>query len=387
MHANNDRLLVSIQEQIGKIVFSSMIIGSFPSEWSFGSYNRHLQDNGYALQCCILHVEKRFLREEQRAAITAELLKKLPGIHVKTYDTHVVLLWAGKPELMPAQQDKACRIVKAMLTEPEVQCYPGRILTDSGGLIDDYLKLKKQVIARDFPERERDEEIISLFALEEEFYDRVSDGNTEQLSMLLDAIAKRAVESQKIFLTDDKDVLDVVKSYFSFLWRSMIREIYKRTGKRKTLLEHITIDLEINMAHNPEELVELLQRFCATTIEMLQLNNTGSSHRIVEDIKAYVSSRCKEDISLKNVADEVGLSTYYISRLFKKEEGCNFKDYVISARMEKAMQLVREGKLNVNEIAREVGYSNPGYFSTAFHHYFGVTAKECLTRQDKQKKQ
>ena len=58
------------------------------------------------------------------------------------------------------------------------------------------------------------------------------------------------------------------------------------------------------------------------------------------------------------------------------EEGMNYKDYLSSVRMEKAAALLREGKLNVSQVAQEVGYGSLKNFSAAFKSYFGVTARE-----------
>ena len=106
-------------------------------------------------------------------------------------------------------------------------------------------------------------------------------------------------------------------------------------------------------------------------------------HRLIEMAKRIVIENCSGDVSLKNIARELGLSSFYFSKLFKKEEGMNYKDFVISVRMEKAKELIQEGKLNVNEVAIAVGYNNNTYFGKAFKNYFGITAKDMrLHRKD-----
>ena len=78
----------------------------------------------------------------------------------------------------------------------------------------------------------------------------------------------------------------------------------------------------------------------------------------------------------ESLAEKFFMSKAYLSRLFKKEEGMNYKDYLSSVRMEKAAALLREGKLNVSQVAQEVGYGSLKNFSAAFKSYFGVTARE-----------
>lgn len=116
--------------------------------------------------------------------------------------------------------------------------------------------------------------------------------------------------------------------------------------------------------------------FLISYMEHLKLGGRGGGHRLIEHAKLYIRDNCAQDISLEAVSREVGLSSAYLSRLFKKEEGMNYKDYLSSVRMEKAAALLREGKLNVSQVAQEVGYGSLKNFSAAFKSYFGITARE-----------
>ena len=63
---------------------------------------------------------------------------------------------------------------------------------------------------------------------------------------------------------------------------------------------------------------------------------------------------------------------------FKEAESLDLSRYekMMEQRMEKAAALLREGKLNVSQVAQEVGYASLKNFSAAFKSYFGVTARE-----------
>ncbi len=76
------------------------------------------------------------------------------------------------------------------------------------------------------------------------------------------------------------------------------------------------------------------------------------------------------------MAEYIQLSSYYLSKLFKKVEGINFKDYLIKVRMEKAKDLLRKDGKSIKETAIEVGYGDPNYFSRAFKKYVGINASE-----------
>ena len=195
------------------------------------------------------------------------------------------------------------------------------------------------------------------------------DGDADGLGIALRRICE---------LTDSTNGHDLVcdRGYFSFLWRYMDRVIYQRAGARATIPEKLSIDRRIQRAAGPEEATAVVREFLISYMEHLKLGGKCGGHRIIEHAKLYIRDNCAQDISLEAVSHEVGLSSAYLSRLFKKEEGMNYKDYLSSVRMEKAAALLREGNLNVSQVAQEVGYASLKNFSAAFKSYFGVTARE-----------
>lgn len=78
-----------------------------------------------------------------------------------------------------------------------------------------------------------------------------------------------------------------------------------------------------------------------------------------------------EPLSLEEIGKRVGCSHYHLSRTFSQEVGKSIFQYLRDLRMERAAELLREGRLNVTQVALEVGYSSPSHFSTAFHDTFG----------------
>ena len=75
------------------------------------------------------------------------------------------------------------------------------------------------------------------------------------------------------------------------------------------------------------------------------------------------------DISLQKVSSEVSLSHYYFSHIFKDEFKITFIEYLTKVRMEAAAKLLKNRKLNVNQVAYTVGYQDPNYFSKVFKRY------------------
>ncbi len=85
----------------------------------------------------------------------------------------------------------------------------------------------------------------------------------------------------------------------------------------------------------------------------------------------YIRKHYTEDISLKTVADHVGLSENYLSNLFKNEVGDNLTNYVNQLRIEQAKKLIATTSMKTYEIAEAVGYHSASYFSTIFRKITG----------------
>lgn len=78
-----------------------------------------------------------------------------------------------------------------------------------------------------------------------------------------------------------------------------------------------------------------------------------------------------EPPSLKELGRMVGCSPYYLSRTFSQEAGMTIPQYLRQIRVERAAELLRDGRWNVTEAALEVGYNSISHFSQAFCQTMG----------------
>ncbi|KAB7672656.1 response regulator [Bacillus sp. B1-b2] len=96
----------------------------------------------------------------------------------------------------------------------------------------------------------------------------------------------------------------------------------------------------------------------------------------IHQLKQYILTHSKEDISLESLARKVGLSPIYISKIFKEKQGINYIDYLTECRIEKARILIRDTDKSIKEITFEVGYHDPNYFSKVFKKLCHMSPKE-----------
>lgn len=111
-----------------------------------------------------------------------------------------------------------------------------------------------------------------------------------------------------------------------------------------------------------------------------QLSEVSQATPTIRIVKRYITEHYMEEISLSTAAQVVNLSPVYLSRLFKKEEGINFLDYVNQYRIDVAKKFLCDINYNVLEAADLSGFKNTRYFSKIFKKAVGITPSEYRKR-------
>jgi two-component system response regulator YesN len=121
---------------------------------------------------------------------------------------------------------------------------------------------------------------------------------------------------------------------------------------------------------------DMLISHLVATLEELSGRKDMQQVHVVRMACACVEQEYGRNLTLEHVARQVNLSPDYFSRLFKKETGHNFTEYVTGIRMEHARELLRSSDMNISETAYAVGFSDVQYFSKAFKKAVGVKPTE-----------
>ncbi len=88
---------------------------------------------------------------------------------------------------------------------------------------------------------------------------------------------------------------------------------------------------------------------------------------------AYIHSHLGESISMNAMADLCHLSPSYFSRLFRREVGEGFTDYISRRKVERAKWELRNTSKSISQISQELGYMNTSYFINLFKRFEGIT--------------
>ncbi len=130
---------------------------------------------------------------------------------------------------------------------------------------------------------------------------------------------------------------------------------------------------KIHRTYTMKTFSELYTAEYSALLEQLASSLDKQQARPVRLAVNYVEQHCAEPLNLSDVADEVGLNPMYFSKLFKKETGTNFTEYVTEVRLRRARELLQKSDLNISEVAFRVGFSDGQYFSKIFKKIVGVT--------------
>lgn len=94
----------------------------------------------------------------------------------------------------------------------------------------------------------------------------------------------------------------------------------------------------------------------------------------------YLKLHSAEQCTVKEIADHVGVSPNYLSRVFNREVGENISSYLARLRLRHAAMLLETTSDSVSAVGARVGFANASYFSTAFRQGFGMSPLEYRER-------
>lgn len=107
----------------------------------------------------------------------------------------------------------------------------------------------------------------------------------------------------------------------------------------------------------------------------------GKSRYVLEAMDYIGQNYADSNLSVGQIAAQLDLSEGHLSHLFKKETDYTIGNYLTRYRIHKAMELLRQGRLKVYEVAEAVGYRDIAYFSATFKKVAGMSPSEYQDSQ------
>lgn len=135
--------------------------------------------------------------------------------------------------------------------------------------------------------------------------------------------------------------------------------------------------LKLDNLHTVQAVIDLHDRMVLdfTGKMRIMVRNSGMSKPVNLCID-YIYAHIKERITIEDLAAFTGLSTSYLSRLFKKETGSSISDYIREKKIEKAENLLKYCDYSLIEITNYLSFSSQSHFIQLFKEFTGITPKK-----------
>lgn len=162
------------------------------------------------------------------------------------------------------------------------------------------------------------------------------------------------------------------------LYKLGVRFMAERGQDIRTLgITSMDFDIEekqqINVAIDNQELKENIKKFYHKVIELSGVQNNSRQGNLVSLITQYIDENYMKDLCLEQIADEMGVTAKYVSRVFRNNTGMLLTDYINEVRINKAKELLRDTNLKIQDIGTMVGIENRTTFLRAFKKVEGVS--------------
>jgi len=201
-------------------------------------------------------------------------------------------------------------------------------------------------------------------------------------------------------ISEEKELMNALVALDSSRTRQLLQEIFARCeqsgGISQPLIQSLLMigtrfqqsqgmepikgtDIAADLAHMTSQEVCL---FLTDYFNQIMKNSPGQGSRRysphVQKVLLYIHENYASDLSLSAVAELFHVSHTHLSRLFSKEVGTSFTDYLVSYRIERARQLIANSDQDLKTIGETVGFHSYNYFLRAYKEKTGRTPSQDM---------
>ncbi len=120
--------------------------------------------------------------------------------------------------------------------------------------------------------------------------------------------------------------------------------------------------------------IEIMDSYLDATLASVEVTG-GLPPRRLQRVLSHVRENIGGELSVAELAQVVGMSQYYFSKLFKISTGTTPHQYVMRQRVERAQEVLRDGQTTLVELSTQVGFETQSHFTSVFRRVVGTTPK------------
>lgn len=145
------------------------------------------------------------------------------------------------------------------------------------------------------------------------------------------------------------------------IWETMYKTLEKRFSKENLTYTNLCLYNYVATFLYPEKFVNVKKQ---------------DKRDQIEDAIQYMRSQLHTIVSVNDMAQRLQLSVSHFTSLFRKATGMSPFDYYIHLKLQRACLLLYNSDIKVKEVAAELGYEDPYYFSRLFKKYMNVSPEQ-----------
>jgi two-component system, response regulator YesN len=199
------------------------------------------------------------------------------------------------------------------------------------------------------------------------FIDAVKSLDTERALSMLSAFIQELSSSSSDHIDYQLSLVRFFMEFIRLLQDNGI-SIQALNGQEADLFKEL---LELKHAKEMEHWFQT--RLLKPSMVLLEERRNGQFRTISEEVKRMIEEAYDTDLTLEKCALRINYHPQYISRVFRRETGVNFADYLAQHRLEMAKKFLRDSDLTIKELAERLKYNNPANFIRYFRKMEGMT--------------
>lgn len=102
----------------------------------------------------------------------------------------------------------------------------------------------------------------------------------------------------------------------------------------------------------------------------------------IRESLVYIENHLEESLTLDSIAKVFNISKYYFNRLFSSMMGISLKQYILSRKLNYALELIQEGEKTLTDISYKLNFANQASFTRSFKKHFGVVPSRVKSNNE-----
>ena len=165
---------------------------------------------------------------------------------------------------------------------------------------------------------------------------------------------------------------------YCIIMNTLLRKAAETGGVHPIYIDRVSSDFaaKIERAAVVKEIYELMREMFSSYCRLVHKHSTQKYSAVVKSAVLMIDSDISAEISLRTLAEKLGITSGYLATVFKRETGKTVSEYIRDRRISHAVHLLRTTSLQIQTVAMHCGIMDVQYFSKLFKKQIGKTPKE-----------